>query len=132
MRFAEFPAFLEALPSEVVRPQVLDPPQHETLEEAVTREVEEETNIRITDVRYQASQPWPFPSSLMLGFRAQALTTDIEIDGRELEAARWFTADEVHGFGEWGDTAPKDKRLPRTDSISRWLINGWLEVVEGG
>lgn len=106
----------------------------ETLEETVAREVEEESNIRVTDVRYQASQPWPFPSSLMLGFRARAITTDIELDARELEDARWFTADEVRGFGEWGDAParPGGKRLPRTDSISRWLIDGWLGEMEGG
>ncbi len=107
----------------------------ETLEEAVAREVLEESAVRVTDVRYRASQPWPFPSSLMLGFRARAETTAIRIDGRELEDARWFTPDEVRNFGEWAD-APAggrvegepgvEKRLPRKDSISRWLIDGWL------
>ena len=104
----------------------------ETLEEAVAREVFEESAIRITDVRYQASQPWPFPSSLMLGFRASATSTDIVIDGRELEDARWFTPGEVRAFGEWGDAAPKDKRLPRKDSISRHLIDDWLREAGSG
>src|SRR5258708_18976443 len=62
----------------------------ESLEEAVTREVYEESQIRVTDVRYQSSQPWPFPASIMLGFRARALTTDIKIDGTELIDAGWF------------------------------------------
>ena len=108
----------------------------ETLEEAVAREVLEESAVRVTEVRYRASQPWPFPSSLMLGFRARAENTAIRIDGRELEDARWFTPDEVRSFGEWGDAppsgSPDEKRLPRKDSISRWLIDVWLGEVGGG
>ena len=103
----------------------------ETLEGAVAREVLEEANIRVTDVRYLASQPWPFPSSLMLGYRARAETTDIKIDNRELEDARWFTPDEMQSFGEWGDAPPGERRLPRTDSIARWLIDGWRKEVGG-
>ena len=60
----------------------------ESLEEAVAREVREETGVAVADVRYQASQPWPFPSSLMLGFRARAVTTGIDVDQRELQDAR--------------------------------------------
>jgi NAD+ diphosphatase len=104
----------------------------ETLEEAVAREVLEESAVRVTDVRYQASQPWPFPSSLMLGFRARAETAAIRIDGRELEDARWFTPEEVRSFGEWGDAPEGEKRLPRKDSISRWLIDGWLKDRDAG
>lgn len=108
----------------------------ETLEEAVAREVFEESAVRVADVRYRASQPWPFPSSMMLGFRARAETTAIRIDGRELEDARWFTPGEVRSFGEWGDEppngSPDEKRLPRKDSISRWLIDGWLGDMAGG
>ncbi|MDA1089669.1 MAG: NAD(+) diphosphatase [Proteobacteria bacterium] len=104
----------------------------ETLEEAVAREVLEESDIRVTDVQYMASQPWPFPSSLMLGFRARAETTKILIDARELEDARWFTADEMLGFGEWGDEPPGNNRMPRTDSIARWLMDGWLKEVRSG
>ena len=103
----------------------------ETLEEAVAREVFEESAIRITDVRYQASQPWPFPSSLMLGFRAKAITTEINVDPRELEDARWFTPDELKAFGEWGDEPPRKNRMPRMDSISRRLIDDWLEDMAG-
>ena len=104
----------------------------ESLEEAVAREVMEESGIRVTDVRYKASQPWPFPSSLMLGFRATARTTAITVDNRELEDAGWFTAGEVRGFGEWGAAPAGEKRLPRKDSISRWLIEGWPEDVGAG
>ena len=75
----------------------------ESLEETVAREVFEEVGVRVSAANYQASQPWPFPSSLMLGFRARAETTSIEVNPEELVEARWFTADEVLGFGEWGD-----------------------------
>ena len=103
----------------------------ETLEQAVAREVFEESGIAVSDVRYQASQPWPFPSSLMLGFRATATTTAITIDAREIEDARWFTSAEVKSFGEWGTgPAPEGElRLPRKDSVSRWLIEHWLEDI---
>lgn len=99
----------------------------ESLEEAVQREVLEESNIVVTDVRYMASQPWPFPASLMLGFRATATTTEIDFDPVELVDARWFTVEEVAAFKEW-DTADADEpRLPRRDSIARWLVQSWLD-----
>lgn len=119
----------------------------ESLEEAVAREVEEESSIRVTDVQYMASQPWPFPSSLMLGFRAKALTTEIKIDNRELEDARWFTAVDMREFGEWPTGGAKgtplitekgaggatgERRLPRKDSIARFLVDSWLEDTDDG
>ena len=102
----------------------------ESLEETVAREVFEEVGVRVSAANYQASQPWPFPSSLMLGFRARAETTSIEVNPEELVEARWFTADEVLGFGEWGDeSAPY--ALPRRDSIARFLVDSWVsEVIE--
>lgn len=100
----------------------------ESLEQAVAREVAEESAIRIDDVRYVASQPWPFPRSLMLGFEATALSRDIEIDPIELADARWFTRDELADFGNWGD-ARYALQLPRPDSIARFLIDRWLGSV---
>jgi len=97
----------------------------ESLEEAVAREVWEETGVRVSQVTYLASQPWPFPSSLMIGFRAHAETDAVCIDHEELEEARWFTADEVAEFGEWGDETASF-RLPRRDSIARVLVDAWL------
>jgi NAD+ diphosphatase len=97
----------------------------ESLEEAVAREVAEETGVEVTDVRYQGSQPWPFPYSMMMGFRATARRDDIAVDTDELEDARWFTAAEVAGFGEWEDEAA-EHRLPRRDSIARALLDAWL------
>jgi NAD+ diphosphatase len=75
----------------------------ETLEQAVAREVMEEVGVELGAVRYVSSQPWPFPASLMIGFVAEARTTDIRIDEHELEAARWVTREQLrdpraHGF----------------------------------
>nr|WP_246423472.1 NAD(+) diphosphatase [Roseospira goensis] len=101
----------------------------ESLEEAVRREVHEETGVRVGAVVYAASQPWPFPSSLMLGFHCLAETTEITLDPRELEHAAWYSRAEVAGFGEVGDPAPVAGGgwlLPRPDSIARRLVLGWL------
>ncbi len=89
----------------------------ESLEDAVRREVYEETNIRVGKVTYHSSQPWPFPSSLMLGFTAEARSTDIELNDGELEDAQWFTRDDLlSGF-------PK---LPFRISIARRLVDHWI------
>jgi NAD+ diphosphatase len=96
----------------------------ETLEQAVIREVKEEANIDVDEVTYLASQPWPFPSSLMLGFIAKATTTDIAVEQDELEHARWFSRSELDSFLEWGVSSPGLK-LTRKDSISRYLIDYW-------
>ncbi len=100
----------------------------ESLEETVVREVFEESGIQVSNVVYQASQPWPFPSSIMLGFRALAITTDIRIDGIEIEEAGWFSAEELGGFGEWGE-AGDGFCLPRKDSIARYLVESWIADV---
>ncbi len=100
----------------------------ESLEEAVAREVQEESGIRVTDVTYRGSQPWPFPASLMLGFRARGLNDDITVDPTEIREARWFSRADLAQFGEYyGETDPNRPRLPRTDSISRRLINDWID-----
>ena len=100
----------------------------ESLEEAVAREVLEETGVHVDDVTYRGSQPWPFPASLMLGFRARARTLDVNVDPEEMREARWFTRADLRNFGEfYGETDPNRPRLPRTDSISRRLIDDWLE-----
>ena len=100
----------------------------ESLEETVEREVFEECGIRVDRVEYQASQPWPFPSSIMLGFRARALTLDIAVDGVEIKEAHWFEAEQLKSFGEWGDGGD-NYSLPRRDSIARFLVNSWMEEM---
>ncbi len=97
----------------------------ESLEETVVREVFEECGIRVGRVDYKASQPWPFPSSIMLGFRAQAVSTKIKIDNHEIEEAHWFDLEQLKAFGEWGDQNG-EFCLPRHDSIARYLIETWL------
>jgi len=92
----------------------------ESLEQAVAREVMEEAGVRIEACEYLASQPWPFPASLMLGFRAHAAAQPVRL-GDELEDARWFSAADIR-------TQIADGELlisPRL-SISRWLIDDWL------
>ena len=93
----------------------------ETLEHAVAREVLEEVGIRVGEVRYRGSQPWPFPQSLMLGFRAVADSTDIDVDGDEIVEADWYTWRRIQA-----DTAAGTLVLPPFDSISRRLVDDWL------
>ncbi len=97
----------------------------ESLEQAVMREVYEEASILTTDVRYIASQPWPFPRSIMLGFEARATSRDIRCEPTELADAQWFTRTDLHNFGVWGDSGDGFK-LPRPDSIARFLIDRWI------
>jgi len=100
----------------------------ESLEETVARESFEECGIRVDQIEYQASQPWPFPSSIMLGFRARALNLDIVVDGIEIHEAHWFEAEQLREFGEWGD-AGDYYCLPRRDSIARYLVETWMHEV---
>ena len=100
----------------------------ESLEQAVAREVFEESAIGVRDVRYVASQPWPFPRSIMLGFEARATDREIRVDPNELADARWFTREEIATFGEWGD-GRHALQLPRRDSIARFLIERWRDGV---
>jgi NAD+ diphosphatase len=93
----------------------------ESLEDAVAREVREETGIEVGAVHYHSSQPWPFPANIMLGFRAEARTTEITIDYGELKDARWFTRDWLVSH-----TDDDSFRMPRLDSIARRLIEDWL------
>jgi NAD+ diphosphatase len=100
----------------------------ESLEDAVIREVHEETGIQVGAVDYHSSQPWPFPANIMLGFHARALTTAISIDRSELEDARWIDR-------RWllSHTDDDGFRLPRRDSIARRLVEDWLyDRVSGG
>jgi len=86
----------------------------ETLEETVKREVYEEVNIKVKDIKYVKSQPWPFPNSLMLGFKARYASGTLKPDGEEIEDAKWFTKDNL-------------PELPGKGALSRFLINSWLD-----
>lgn len=93
----------------------------ETLEAAVAREVEEEVGVRVGDVTYRGDQPWPFPSSIMIGFRAEAVSTDLRLQESEIAAARWFSRDELVAQTQAGRV-----HLPSRLSISRRLIEDWF------
>ena len=92
----------------------------ESLDDAVRREVLEEVAIEVGEVTYAGSQPWPFPSSLMLGFFGRATTDDIQVDADEIVEARWFTRDEVTEL-----TTSRELLLPPNVSISHALIQAW-------
>ena len=92
----------------------------ESLEEAVRREVKEEAGIDVGRVQYHSSQPWPFPSSVMLGFVAEALSDDITIDRTELLDARWFSRADIR------DRRAQGFDVPPPISIARRLIEDWL------
>jgi NAD+ diphosphatase len=85
----------------------------ETLESTVVREIREEVSIEVRDIVYVKSQPWPFPNSLMIGFKARFLSGTINPDGDEIEDAAWFSRDNL-------------PELPAEGSLSRFLINNWL------
>jgi NAD+ diphosphatase len=89
----------------------------ESLEEAVAREVLEETGIAVTDVRYFGSQPWPFPNSLMIGFNARYAGGEIVLEDAEIGDAKWFTSDDM-------------PQLPGKISIARRLIDDWMERTQ--
>lgn len=92
----------------------------ETLEAAVVREVAEEVGVVVDDVRYVESQPWPFPSSLMLAFTAHATSSDLAVDGAEISEARWFSREELTACVNDGSL-----RLPMRASVAFRLISRW-------
>ena len=93
----------------------------ETLEDAVRREVDEEVGVRVGEVSYFGSQPWPLPASLMLGFTGRAVSTEIDVDGAEIEEAKWWTRAEFEAAARAGEIV-----VPRGISISSSLIESWF------
>jgi NAD+ diphosphatase len=98
----------------------------EKLEEAVFREVKEESGVVVKNIRYFGSQPWPFPQSLMLGFFAEAETKEIT-RGAELQDVRWFHVSEAKEILE-----RLAGRFAHLDTIARRLIRHWVEEINGG
>ncbi|MGD9482450.1 NAD(+) diphosphatase [Streptomyces sp. TRM70308] len=92
----------------------------ESLENAVRREVFEEAGLPVGEVEYVASQPWPFPSSLMLGFTARATTAEIAVDGEEIEEARWFSREELRVAIEAGEVLPLVGISIAARLVERW------------
>jgi NAD+ diphosphatase len=99
----------------------------ETLEDAVRREVAEETGVRVGEVTYFGNQPWPLPGSLMLGFLGRALSREISVDGREIQDARWFTRAQMRAEADAGTLV-----LPGGVSISRSLVEHWYGATLPG
>lgn len=99
----------------------------ETIEEAVAREVKEEAGITVRDVRYVASQPWPFPSQLMIGCTSTAVDDEIVIDETELEEARWFSRTELEEARAAGNAGTDTLIFPRSFAIAHHLVMGWLD-----
>jgi NAD+ diphosphatase len=97
----------------------------ETPEECAVRELKEEAGVTLTSVSYQFSQPWPFPSSLMMGFVATAQGRELTLDTREIVEARWVDRDEVRAL--LGGKQREDLRLPPRFTIARRLIERWAK-----
>ena len=90
----------------------------------MAREVYEEVKVRVKNVIYRSSQPWPFPSSLMLGFTARATTTQIQLRDNELEDARWFSRDEARAML---DGRHPDRLLaPNPMAIAHHIVRAWV------
>jgi len=98
----------------------------ETIESAVRREIKEEAGVACGRVTYLASQPWPFPMSLMIGCHAEALTDEIVIDREELEDARWFSRAECSSI--LAGTHPQGVACPAPFAIAHWLIRSFVEA----
>jgi NAD+ diphosphatase len=112
-RSTRFPAGLYSTLAGFVEPG-------ESLEETVRREVYEEAGVEVVEMQYRSSQPWPFPASLMLGFRAMARSDELRIDPEELVDAGWYARAQLI------DPDRRPIQLPNRDSIARHLIEDWL------
>ena len=106
----------------------------ETPEEAVRREVLEESGIRIGRVRYLASQPWPFPANLMMGFLAEAISDEITVDPEEIAEARWFGREEIRDMVARAARGEEDRSrpaLPGPIAIAHQICRRWSSGQDG-
>jgi NAD+ diphosphatase len=99
----------------------------ETIEEAVARESFEEAGVTVRDVSYVASQPWPFPSQLMIGCHAFTDDPELTIDTTELDEARWFTREELEAARAAGPEGKDTLIFPRPFAIAHNLLTWWLD-----
>lgn len=105
----------------------------ETLEEAVRREVKEESGVRVGRVRYLACQPWPFPSSLMMGFLCEGLSDEITVDPEEIAEARWFAREDIRAMVARAATGPDDPTrisVPGPVAIAHHLCRRWSNRLD--
>jgi NAD+ diphosphatase len=105
----------------------------ETPEESVRREVGEESGIRVGRVKYLAAQPWPFPSTLMMGFLAEGISEEITIDPEELAEARWFDREEIREMvvrAASGEDDPEQLSLPQPLAIAHHLCRRWSNRLD--
>jgi NAD+ diphosphatase len=105
----------------------------ETIEEAVRREVHEESGIEVGRVKYLACQPWPFPSTLMMGFLCEGLTEEITIDPEEIAEARWFEREQIRHLVERATTGPDDPTqlsVPGPVAIAHHLCRRWSNRID--
>src|SRR5690348_9827675 len=105
----------------------------ETLEEGVRREVHEESGVRVGRVRYLACQPWPFPSTLMMGFLCEGLSEEITVDPEELAEARWFHRDEIRAMVARAASGPDDPTqvsLPGPVAIAHHICRRWSNGLD--
>jgi len=104
----------------------------ESFESCVAREIAEEIGLRVRDVRYLGSQPWPFPRSLMVGFHALAdPDEEFSFNDGEIAEAAWFSRDEIRDAlqqGDWSSTSPSRLLLPGSISIAREIIESWANA----
>ncbi len=103
----------------------------ETLEEAVSREVREESGVVVDDIRYVASQPWPFPASLMVAFTARAAGGRLAPDTGEIEDARWFSRADLARFDDRFRGTADGPFLARPGTVARRLVDGWTAGLAG-
>jgi NAD+ diphosphatase len=104
--------------------------QGETIEEAVRREVMEEVGLAVDDVVYHSSQPWPFPSSLMIGCFAHVGGGELHLDLEEIEDARWFSRDEIRRVLD--APAGSEVSVPGPIAIAHHIIRAWSEGAPAG
>ena len=114
-----------SLPIGVLRGSTVEEMRGSTVEAAVRRETLEESGLAVASVRYLASQPWPFPGSLMIGCIARASTFEIDFDSDELEACRWFDRAEVQAM--LAEAHPDGLALPRRFAIAHHLIKAFAD-----